>query len=147
MVGTPPAVDSDANSAPAHRTRAQLSLELALSFVIAPAAAALPRLSTFKQLLSKENARKLTEARGKHTCMSTARKTAQSDGRKRKACEEDTARVKKSKGVVAADATALHPFDHDPADDCETCFQAYQDICPFLTKLAQRLGKNKKDLW
>jgi hypothetical protein len=41
---------------------------------------------------------------------------------------------------------ALHPFVHDPADDCETCFQAYQDICPFLTKLAQRLGKSKQEL-
>ena len=41
---------------------------------------------------------------------------------------------------------ALHPFDHDPADDCETCFQAYQDICPFLQKLAQRLGKTKQQV-
>jgi len=41
---------------------------------------------------------------------------------------------------------ALHPFEHDPADDCETCFAAYQDICPFLTKLAQRLGKSKHEL-
>ena len=112
-----------------------------MSFVIAPVA--LPLLSTFKGERAK-----LRKAGGKHTCMSTgARKTAQSDGRKRKACEEDTARMKRPKGVVAADARALHPFDHDPADDCETCFQAYQDICPFLTKLAQRLGKNKKDLW
>ena len=41
---------------------------------------------------------------------------------------------------------ALHPFEHDPADDCETCFAAYQDIAPFLNKLAQRLGKSKKEL-
>lgn len=41
---------------------------------------------------------------------------------------------------------SLHPFEHDPADDCETCFQAYQDIAPFLNKLAQRLGKSKKEL-
>ncbi|EKX45112.1 hypothetical protein GUITHDRAFT_109156 [Guillardia theta CCMP2712] len=40
----------------------------------------------------------------------------------------------------------LHPFEHDPADDCETCFQAYCDIAPFLIKLAQRVGKPKKDL-
>jgi len=49
-------------------------------------------------------------------------------------------------GGTAASGGALHPFEHDPADDCETCFAAYQDICPFLTKLAQRLGKSKHEL-
>ena len=33
-----------------------------------------------------------------------------------------------------ASAGALHPFEHDPADDCETCFQAYQ-VC---MRLGQR---------
>ena len=31
------------------------------------------------------------------------------------------------------EGAALHPFEHDPADDCETCFQAYQDIWWVLT--------------
>jgi hypothetical protein len=30
--------------------------------------------------------------------------------------------------AAPASAGALHPFEHDPADDCETCFQAYQ-VC------------------
>jgi hypothetical protein len=38
-------------------------------------------------------------------------------------------RSEKEKGESAA----LHPFEHDPADDCETCFQAYQDIWWVLT--------------
>jgi hypothetical protein len=38
-------------------------------------------------------------------------------------------RSEKDKGGSAA----LHPFEHDPADDCETCFQAYQDIWWVLT--------------
>ena len=36
-------------------------------------------------------------------------------------------------GGVVKEREALHPFEHDPADDCETCFQAYQDIWWVLT--------------
>jgi len=55
---------------------------------------------------------------------------------------------KKSKPAASAvgGEGALHPFEHDPADDCETCFAAYQDIAPFLAKLAHRLGKAKTEL-
>eukprot|EP00242_Pyramimonas_sp_CCMP2087_P007396 CAMPEP_0198209938 /NCGR_PEP_ID=MMETSP1445-20131203/17823_1 /TAXON_ID=36898 /ORGANISM="Pyramimonas sp., Strain CCMP2087" /LENGTH=284 /DNA_ID=CAMNT_0043883855 /DNA_START=172 /DNA_END=1022 /DNA_ORIENTATION=- len=43
-------------------------------------------------------------------------------------------------------SSAAHPFEWDPADDCETSLQAYKDIAPVLTKLAQKLGKPKAEL-
>jgi hypothetical protein len=43
-------------------------------------------------------------------------------------------------------ASISHPYDHDPADDCETSFQAYSDVAAVLKKLAQRLGKSKEAL-
>ena len=41
------------------------------------------------------------------------------------------------------EAAAPHPFDWDPADDCETSLAAYRDIAPLLGKLAQKLKKSK----
>jgi len=38
------------------------------------------------------------------------------------------------------------PFPSDPADHCETPLQAYQDLVPLLTRLAQRLGKKHDQL-
>eukprot|EP00239_Pterosperma_sp_CCMP1384_P009833 CAMPEP_0197860816 /NCGR_PEP_ID=MMETSP1438-20131217/36443_1 /TAXON_ID=1461541 /ORGANISM="Pterosperma sp., Strain CCMP1384" /LENGTH=298 /DNA_ID=CAMNT_0043477801 /DNA_START=803 /DNA_END=1696 /DNA_ORIENTATION=- len=37
-------------------------------------------------------------------------------------------------------------FERDPADDCETPFEAYRHIAPFLEKLAIKLGKRKAEL-
>ena len=56
--------------------------------------------------------------------------------------------VKKGKAGKTAAATpdSPHPFDWDPADDCETSLEAYKDIAPLLTKLAQKLNKTKAEL-
>jgi len=51
-------------------------------------------------------------------------------------------KVEKGKQVT----TSPHPFDWDPADDCETSIQAYRDIAPVLKKLASKLGKTKEEL-
>eukprot|EP00854_Cymbomonas_tetramitiformis_P012218 gene12218-14429_t len=48
--------------------------------------------------------------------------------------------------VEETPSTSAHPFVWDPADDCETCFYAYRDIAPFLSKIAQRLKKSKSEL-
>ena len=62
---------------------------------------------------------------------------------KRKAPEEagegSTGRKKKknkssTRNLISAAEGALHPFEHDPADDCETCFQAYQ-VCMCVTRV------------
>ena len=65
-------------------------------------------------------------------------------------------KVEKRKKLLAhlsikADATtpasaATHPFDVDEADHCETPFQAYRDIEPFLFQIALRLKKPKEKL-
>ena len=39
-----------------------------------------------------------------------------------------------------------HPFTVDSADHCETPFEAYRDIEPFLFQLASSLGKTKETL-
>eukprot|EP00976_Prorocentrum_cordatum_P016546 332842-Prorocentrum_minimum.AAC.3 len=44
------------------------------------------------------------------------------------------------------ETTSPHPFEWDPADDCETSIQAYRDIAPVLKKLASKLGKTKEEL-
>ena len=43
-------------------------------------------------------------------------------------------------------ASRAHPFDVDPADHCETPFQAYQDVEPFLFRVALALKKPKAKL-
>jgi len=50
------------------------------------------------------------------------------------------------KSTLKEAASISHPYDHDPADDCETSFQAYSDVAAVLKKLAQRLGKSKEAL-
>ena len=42
--------------------------------------------------------------------------------------------------------TTARPFDVDPTDHCETPFEAYRDIEPFLFALALKLGKPKERL-
>jgi len=44
--------------------------------------------------------------------------------------------------TVASD----HPFEYDAADHCETPFQAYQDVEPFLFRVALALKKPKEKL-
>ena len=39
-----------------------------------------------------------------------------------------------------------HPFQADEADHCETPLRAYHDILPVLSRIAQGLGKDLKDL-
>ena len=43
-------------------------------------------------------------------------------------------------------ASVDHPFEVDAADHCETPFQAYQDIEPFLFRMALALKKPKDKL-
>eukprot|EP00960_Hanusia_phi_P037835 753143-Hanusia_phi.AAC.3 len=73
-------------------------------------------------------------------------KKEKTETKKRKRQEQPTAPKAIPKTESQVHGGDLHPFEHDPADDCETSFQAYCDIAPFLIKLAQRLGKQKKDL-
>eukprot|EP00873_Tetraselmis_striata_P026462 jgi/Tetstr1/446726/TSEL_034214.t1 len=52
-----------------------------------------------------------------------------------------------TKGEVLTPAkVSARPFDTDPTDHCETPFEAYRDIEPFLFRAAQALGKSKEEL-
>ena len=42
--------------------------------------------------------------------------------------------------------SSSHPFDVDASDHCETPFQAYKDIEPFLFRIALSLKKTKASL-
>ncbi len=60
-------------------------------------------------------------------------------GRKKKKNKSSTSGVRSAAERGAAPmeppaCDALHPFEHDPADDCETCFQAYQ-VCMCATRV------------
>ena len=48
--------------------------------------------------------------------------------------------------VTTPVASRDHPFEVDAADHCETPFQAYQDIEPFLFRIALALKKPKEKL-
>lgn len=48
--------------------------------------------------------------------------------------------------VVTPAVATLHPFECEPRDHCETPFEAYRDIEPFLFRLSVHLGKPKAKL-